>query len=221
MRRTLRRTSLLALLALASLAAAAPAGAQNQPQGPSRRGGNQSMIDAAVESYGFNPRRLTASQEEALDAAWERLLPGEARATYRLNSTQALAMAYVGLVLRQQPDGDRRPPRRGDGGDGRDERGAVCRPLIDAVFTLAGSSPVLQNTGMSLSAEEITATRRSALAIQQQAVECGCPAVASAAAEIGRLLGASRPSRSVIGHRITALTTVVQDCTAPREAAER
>lgn len=212
MRPTILRRATLVAATLAALAASATAAhAQVEAQAMGRRGGNQGMIDRAVESYGFDPRRLTRAQQADLDEAWELLLPGESPTAYRLNATQALALAYVGLVLRQQPGdagGDR--PRRPRG---EDDRGyGQCRAAVDAVFALAQNSPLSQSNNAQLTTDEVAATRRAVLEVQRLNVECGCEPLASATSDLARYLNATRVYRSVVAPRVTNLPDVVQAC---------
>lgn len=209
MRPTILRRATLVAATLAALAASATAAhAQGEAQAMGRRGGNQGMIDRAVESYGFDPRRLTRAQQADLDEAWELLLPGESPTAYRLNPTQALALAYVGLVLRQQPDDGDRPRRPRD-----DDRGyGQCRATVDAVFALAQNSPLSQSNNAQLTTDEVAATRRAVLEVQRLNVECGCEPLASATSDLARYLNATRVYRSVVAPRVTNLPDVVQAC---------
>lgn len=100
--RSIRHTARLAAAVLAlSLAGVAAAPAQStvpNTQRPGIRAPNPPAVERALREFGFDPYRLRADQQRALDSAWDLLFPQTNRYRATLNSSQATALVYVALV---------------------------------------------------------------------------------------------------------------------------
>ena len=208
-RNTLRAT--LAALALA-ITAAQPAVSQQQQA----RTRNHAMVAQAAEAYGFDAGRMTAAQERAIDDAWERLLPGEDSRTYRLNRTQAMAIAYVALVLQAQPGrggwDEEGPARPGRPGRGRDDGGAMDA-AIQTIYDLAGVIPHSTINGVFLSAPEKERIRRDAPEIQRLALRGSCTPLADEASRLSQATAGSAPAdRRVVANLLERMKTAAQSC---------
>jgi hypothetical protein len=135
------------------------------PAGASAQTGqvNQALMDDAVTLFGYDPGRLTREQRGALTEARRQLLPNMDRG-YRLNLTQAIAIAYIGLVMRETP----RTP-------------APPAPL---------PLPVRRCEAMAMLVYELDdfdwtqtdAIQLGLASVRREAARCGCNAVADAAA---------------------------------------
>lgn len=214
-----------AALALALLLAA-PALAQPQGQGQ-LRARNQTLVAQAAEAYGFTSARFTPAQEQAIGDAWEQLLPGENQRAYRLNRTQALAIAYVALVLRASPgrggwddasedddDFGGRPGRPGGpGGPGGPGR-AELREAISVAFELAAAIPSeTMSNGLFLTGPEIERIRSATPEIQRRAIAGGCTSLAGEASRLAQsVAGSTLPDRRVVATQIDRLENAARQC---------
>ncbi|HET7232009.1 MAG TPA: hypothetical protein VFJ16_18530 [Longimicrobium sp.] len=238
-----------AVIAL-SLASVAAAPAQSTTPSANRapiRAPNQPSVDRALREFGFDPYRLRAEQQRALDSTWGLLYPGTSQYRTSLNSSQATALVYVALVHGRRGGAGRDDYGRGgwgrddygrdrgnggdgwnDGRNGRDGRddwnddrngrgGAQCVDVNRRVYDVENA---LRNDNRSLFVNDAQkrAIRESARDVQRQAVDRGWRRVADRAQDVIASVNENIPERDDVLERIQALKDAVDEsCGQDRE----
>lgn len=97
---------------------------------------NRQLIDDAVESYGYDPQTLSQAQRRQLRAAMLTLFPDKDPDTYQLNRAQAIAVVYVGLIMRITPG----MPAGSGTDNGRFFRSSGCAEAMTLAYELFESA---------------------------------------------------------------------------------
>ena len=238
--RTIRNAARLSAAVLAlSFASVASAPAQsptNTPYGTrSIRAPNQQAVDRALREFGFDPYRLRADQQRAIDSTWGLLYPGTNQYRNPLNSSQATALVYVALVHGRERRGggqggyddygrngngrddygrggnDRDDYGRGGSGDDRYGRGtAQCVDVNRRVYDVENAV----NNGtrsMFLNDTQKRAVRESAREVQRLAVDRNWRRVSDRAGQVIESVNENLPDRDDVLERVQALKTAVDE----------
>jgi len=240
--RSIRHTARLAAAILAlSLAGVAAAPAQSPVPNTQRSGvraPNPPAVDRALREFGFDPYRLGADQQRALDSAWGLLFPQMNRYRGTLNSSQATALVYVALVHGRERDRrggygrggygddygrggyDRNDDNRGDNRDDNYDRGgnadrngrggAQCVDLTRTVYD-AQNALAANNRSRFVGEGQKRTIREAAREVQRVAIERGLRRVADRAGDVIASVDENMPEREDVLGRIQALRDAVDE----------
>lgn len=141
---------------------------------------NDRLIAQALEDLGVSPDGRVI--EEAVEEAFSELYPRERYSSFRMNRTQARAIAYIAVLL--AADG-----RRGGLPDPRpDPRPYGCEEAVEQAYDLVAEIPRDgPGVGLFLDDDEKALIRRMAPDIRRAASGCGCTGLADAALDLERL----------------------------------
>ncbi|HYE96140.1 MAG TPA: hypothetical protein VD962_08010 [Rubricoccaceae bacterium] len=142
---------------------------------------NDRLIAQALEDLGVSPDGRVI--EAAVEEAFSQLYPRERYGSFRMNRTQARAIAYIAVLI--AADGGRRGPSPvpiptpGPYG---------CEEAVERTYDLVAEIPAdPPGFGIFLTDDEKAAIRRMAPDIRRAAASCGCTGLADAALDLERL----------------------------------
>ena len=197
------------LLLVALLALAAPASAQRTS--PSY---NDRAVERAVEDMGVDYRQV----RDAAYRAFDELYPDQRWSNYRLNQTQARAVAYIAVEWVMGPPvpggnggGHGWPPDHG-GADPTYPNYGTCGDASARLYDLALAIPA-DRFSLFLSDEEAGRVRSDLGMIGRMAAECGCRPLSDGALALVRdIAGTNMVDRSDVVEGIDRLRAQADAC---------
>ena len=138
--------------------------------------GNDDLIEQAAAMFGYT--NLSNEQWKQIETATEQILEGVRSSRYSLNMTQAVAIAYIGLVLQNRPSGV-----AGEQDDDTSE-GNVCPALAESVYAFAEFGNNDRNFSLWLKMSMRDDVDDMLEDIKREAADCGCYEVSDVAVEV-------------------------------------
>ena len=139
--------------------------------------GNEEMIEQAAAMFGYTS--LSNAQWEQLEMASEQILEGVRSSRHVINMSQAIAIAYVGLVLKNQPLGMPQDDNEDD-----DRVSNACPPLAESVYAFAEFGNNDRNFSLWLKMSLRDDVEEMIETIKTEATNCECYEVSDVAVEI-------------------------------------
>lgn len=163
---------------------------------------NDRLISEALRAMDIAPSGWAI--QDAVDEAFAELLPGERFNRYRINRTQARAIAYIAATIAANydvgPAND--PPEYGD-----------CSDAAEAAYDLVASIPPRgSGAGLFINDEEKEIIRDSAAEIRSMASSCGCFALADAALGLPNMVAETLPDRDDVVEALDDLRVAATSC---------
>lgn len=164
------------------------------------QGANTRLIRDALVALNVSPNSEII--DDAVHQAFSELLPGESFRRYRLNRTQAQAIAYIATTIAASSVSSRPPAHH-----------ESCASAITATYDLAAAIPPDgPQAGLFVSTDEKEIVRAGAQEIRSLAVACGCYTLADAALVLPTLVDESLPDRDEVVATLDELRRIATAC---------